>query len=125
MPYRPKRPHKSTMAAAPSDPSNSSNSTTACFVAPAGGAMLTRGVSRPWAHTGGVDVLVGTGEGLFHLSNSGIAPVSSTGTRAIADEWALVEGDDIVSLDSGVTATTAPLSAHCVAAFGDGALVGT
>ena len=72
-----------------------------------------------------MDVLVGTEKGLFHLSSTGIAPVSSTDTRAIADEWALVEGDDIVSLDSGVTATTAPFNAQCVAAFGDGALVGT
>jgi hypothetical protein len=72
-----------------------------------------------------VDVLVGTGEGLFRLSDSGIAPISSTDTVAMSGEWAIVEGADIVSLDSGATVTTAPLSAQCVAAYGDGALVGT
>jgi hypothetical protein len=72
-----------------------------------------------------VDVLVGTGDGLFRLSDSGIAPISSTDTLAISGEWAIVEHAEVVSLDSGVTATTAPLSAECVAAYGEGALVGT
>ncbi len=87
--------------------------------------MLTRGVSHPTAHTGAVDVLIGTREGLFRLSDAGVAPVAPTETTAIDGEWAIVEDTDVVSLDSGTTASTAPLSAQCVAAFGDGALVGT
>jgi hypothetical protein len=72
-----------------------------------------------------VDVLIGTAEGLLRLSDAGVAPVAPTGTTAIDGEWAIVEDSDVVSLDSGVTATTSPLSAQCIAAFGDGALVGT
>jgi hypothetical protein len=87
--------------------------------------MLTRGVSHPDPHTGAVDVLIGTSEGLFRLADGVIASVAATETTAISGEWAVVEEAEVVSLDSGVTATTAPLSAECVAPFGDGALVGT
>lgn len=72
-----------------------------------------------------MDVLIGTREGLFRLSDAGVAPVAPTETTAIDNEWAIVEDTDVVSLVSGTIATTAPLSAQCVAAFGDGALVGT
>ena len=113
------------MAAAPSGPNSSSNSTTACLVALAGGAMLTRGVSQVAAHTGAVEVLAGTSEGLFRLSDAGVAQVTSTATSSIAGDWAIVDGAEVVSLTSGITTTTAPLSAQCVVPFGDGALVGT
>jgi hypothetical protein len=46
-------------------------------------------------------------------------------TTAIDGDWAIVEHADVVSLDSDITATTAPLDAQCMAAFGDGCLVGT
>jgi hypothetical protein len=72
-----------------------------------------------------MDVVVGTTEGLFRLTDAGITPVSSTGTTAIDGAWAIVERNAVVSLDSGVTVTTAPLTAQCVKSFGDGALVGT
>ena len=69
--------------------------------------------------------MVGTTEGLFHLTDAGAEPVSSSATRAMSGNWAIVEDSGVVSLDGGVTATTAPLSAHCLTSLGDGALVGT
>jgi hypothetical protein len=72
-----------------------------------------------------VDVLLGTAKGLFRLSDAGVAPVAATETDAMDGGWAIVEGAEVVSLDSGVTATTAPLTATCIAARGEGALIGT
>lgn len=72
-----------------------------------------------------MDVLIGTDEGLFHLSDTGVAPVAPTETTAIDGEWAICEEADVVSLDSGVTASLAPLTAYCVATIGDEVLVGT
>ena len=70
-------------------------------------------------------MLLGTSKGLFRLSEAGVAPVVSTATTAVDGEWAIVEEAEVVSLDSGVTATTSPFTATCVTTFGDGALVGT
>jgi hypothetical protein len=87
--------------------------------------MLTRGVSQVAAHTGAVEVLAGTSEGLFRLTDAGVAQVTSTETSSIAGDWAIVDGVEVVSLASGITTTTAPLSGQCVVPYGDGALVGT
>jgi len=87
--------------------------------------MLTRGVSQVATHTGAVDVLVGTSEGLFRLTDAGLAQVGSTETSSIAGDWAIVGDAEVVSLASGVTTTTVPWTAQCVAPFGVGALVGT
>jgi hypothetical protein len=87
--------------------------------------MLTGGVSHPGPHTWNVDVLLGTTTGLLRLTDAGVAPLAATETVAMDGGWVIVEGAEVLSLDSGITATTAPLSATCVAARGEGALIGT
>jgi hypothetical protein len=72
-----------------------------------------------------VHVLAGTTEGLFRLTDGAVVPLSSTETKAIAEEWVIADAGEVVSLDTGITATTAPLSAQCVATLGTSALVGT
>jgi len=70
-------------------------------------------------------VLVGTEKGLFRVSDTGVEPVLGTSTTAIAADWVVVGDSEVVSLDTDVEVTTAPLLAKCVAASAHGALVGT
>jgi len=72
-----------------------------------------------------MDVLAGTAEGLFRLTDAGLAQVTSTETTSIADDWAIVGGTKVVSLTSDTATTTDPLTAQCVAPYRGGALVGT
>ena len=123
MPYAAESAHSSTIARQPVRSEQLVELDHGMLRPPAGGAMLTRRVSHPATHTGGVDVLIGTAEGLLRLSD-GCRARGPAETAAIDGEWAIVEDSDVVSLDGGVTATTAPLP-HSASPFGDGALVGT
>jgi hypothetical protein len=72
-----------------------------------------------------MDVLAGTAEGLFRLTDAAVGQMTSTETSSLAGDWAIVGDSEVVSLASGISTTTAPLTAQCVVPYGDGALVGT